>query len=83
MRVTVEVRERGDGPGCPAVCPAIQGRHLEADSIREALDNLRGVARTLLEIMREHGDLPAALRSGVGAHLEGVLMVGSVEVPGP
>jgi predicted RNase H-like HicB family nuclease len=83
VRVPVEVREKEDGPGYLAVCPAIRGCHAEGDSIGQAIDNLRDVARTLVEIMREDGTLPAVLRNGEGGHLEGVLMVGSVEVAGP
>ena len=55
MRVPVEVRAREDGPGYPAACPTIQGCHAEGRSIGEAIDDLRDVARTLLEITREDG----------------------------
>lgn len=83
MRVPIEVRAKENGPGYLAVCPAIQGCHAEGDSIGQAIDNLRDVARALLEIMREDGTLPSSLSQPKGAGSEGMAMVGSVEVPGP
>ena len=38
-----------------AVCPAIQGCHAEGDTIAEAIENLQGVARQLLELRLEDG----------------------------
>lgn len=51
--VPMDVRAKGNGPRYLTVSPSVTGCHAEGDSFGEGIDNLRDVARTLLEIMRE------------------------------
>jgi len=50
--VDIEPLEEG---GYLAVCEAIQGCHAEGDTVDEALENLKDVARMLLELRKEDG----------------------------
>jgi predicted RNase H-like HicB family nuclease len=52
LPVEIEVLEDGR---FFAVCDAIQGCHAEGDTIAEALENLEGGAKILLELRREDG----------------------------
>ncbi len=50
LSVEIEPLEEG---GYLATCPAIPGCHAEGQTVGEALDNLRDVARVIYELSRE------------------------------
>ena len=57
--VQIEALEEG---GYLAVCEVIQGCHAEGETVAEALENLEGAARVLLEVQKEDGvPLPSGL----------------------